>query len=133
LKNLKALGIAVLIALSATLLTGCDSAADTASQNLSTAADQFEIDRTITFYNGITGEWFATVKGYCSINDSGEQLEVTCKVADNQYTKDFLGLSDNVTYFAFQNETADVSLYHRRLLVRPEAILPDIELDIGQQ
>jgi ABC-type Fe3+-hydroxamate transport system substrate-binding protein len=126
--------IAAIILLAAVLtLTGCTSAAEEASKNLSTAADNFEIERKITFYNGITGEFMLTIEGYCSIDDDGNQLEVTCKVDDNEYTKDFLGLSDNVTYISQQTETADVSLYHRRVLIRPETILPEIEFDTGKQ
>jgi predicted small secreted protein len=47
-------------------LTSCNDA-DTASRNLSKAADMFEIDRRIIFYNGITGEYILTIEGKCSI------------------------------------------------------------------
>lgn len=114
-------------------LTGCTSDADRASENLSTAADQFEIDRRIVFVNGITDEYLLTIEGRCSIDDDGNQLEVTCKIADNQYKKHFLGLSDNVTYVAEQLEVADVSVYHYRILFKPENIVPDIDLEAGEQ
>lgn len=119
----------------ASLLTSCASDADTASRNLSVAADQFEIERRVLFYNGITGEIMLTIEGYCSINDEAgaAQLEVTCKEGPNEYTKDFLGLSDNVTYFSQQLETADVSLYHRRVLIKPENFVPDFDVELGEQ
>jgi hypothetical protein len=41
----------VTILLSAGVLTSCESEADIASQNLSVAADAFEINRRIVFYN----------------------------------------------------------------------------------
>ncbi len=109
------------------LVTGCQKDAQIASRNLSEAADMFEIDRRIVFYNGITGEYMLSIEGRCSIEDQGNQLEVTCKTAKNEYKKHFLGLSDNVTYFAEQLTFADVSVYHHRVVFKPQSILPDID------
>lgn len=111
-------------------LVACSNDADVASHNLSRAADNFEIQRRIVFYNGITDSYMLTIEGRCSINHSGGQLEVTCQTGDGEdgYLKHFLGLSDNVTYFVEQLEAADVSLYHYRVVFRPQAILPDIDL-----
>lgn len=114
---------------SAVGLAACQSDSDTASYNLSKAAEQFEIDRRVVFYNGINGEYMLTIEGRCSIEDSKTQLEVTCKVAESEFKKHFLGLSDNVTYFAEQLQTADVSVYHHRIIWKPQAIIPDIDLN----
>lgn len=115
-------------------LAACEKDADVASRNLSRAADMFEIDRRIVFYNGITDTYMLTIEGRCSITDQGNQLEVTCKVSDGAYKKHFLGLSDNVTYFAEQLETADVSVYHHRVIFKPQIIIPEIDLrgDAGE-
>ena len=110
-----------------TLLTGCQNDADIASRNLSKAADQFEIERRIIFYNGITGEYVLSIEGRCSIKDEGYQLEVVCKVGPNKFKKHFLGLSDNVTYFAEQTKAEKVSTYHYRVVFKPQAIVPDID------
>lgn len=104
----------------------CDDA-QIASRNLSKAADNFEIERRIVFYNGITDRYIAVVEGRCSITDDAGQLEVTCKVGPDKFKKDFLGLSDNVTYFAMQTELADVSTYHHRITFKPQTILPDVD------
>ena len=109
---------------------GCKRDAQIASRNLSQAADNFEINRRIVFYNGITNTYMLTIEGRCSINHSKNQLEVTCKVRENAYRKHFLGLSDNVTYFAEQLEVADVSVYHHRIIFKPQSILPDIDVKI---
>lgn len=37
-------------------LAGCSREADVASKNMSVAADQFEVNRRVVFYNGITGD-----------------------------------------------------------------------------
>ena len=108
-------------------LAGCVDDAQTASYNISKAADNFEIDRRIVFYNGITDTYMLTIEGRCSIEDQTTQLEVTCKIGPDAYKKHFLGLSDNVTYFAEQLETADVSVFHHRVTFKPQAILSDID------
>lgn len=117
---------AAILAIAATL-AACEDDASIASYNLSKAADMFEIDRRIVFYNGITGGYMLTIEGRCSIEDQGNQLEVTCKVSDKAFKKHFLGLSDNVTYFAEQMETADVSVYHHRIVFKPQSIVPEID------
>lgn len=103
--------------------------ADIASRNLSKAADQFEINRRIVFYNGITDTYMMTIEGLCSLGnyDKGGELTITCKVGHDAYKKHFLGLSDNVTYFVEQLEAADVSTYHYRVIFKPQSILPDID------
>lgn len=126
-RNLSAL-LAILVA-GAFLLAACDTDADVASANLSKAAEQFEIERRVVFMNGITDQYMLEIIGRCSIEDQGTQLEVTCKRGPNEFTKDFLGLSDNVTYFVQQLGTADVDEYHYRVIFKPEAIVPDIDLE----
>ena len=106
---------------------GCPDDARVASRNLSKAADNFEINRRIIFYNGITDSYMLTIEGRCSIKDQSKQLEVVCRINPNAYKKHFLGLSDNVTYFAEQLETADVSAYHYRVTFKPQTIVPDID------
>jgi len=110
--------------------TACVSDADVASQNLSKAADNFEILRRVVFYNGITGEYMLTIEGRCSLgnSDKARELSVTCKVGPSQFKKHFLGLSDNVSYFVEQLESASVSTYHYRVVFKPSVILPDIDV-----
>ena len=114
--------------LAATLfLVGCSDDAKIASRNLSKSADNFEIDRRIVFYNGITDSYMLTIEGKCSIEDQKNQLEVTCKIGHDQYKKHFLGLSDNVTYFAEQLKTTDLSVYHHRVTFKPQQIIPEFD------
>jgi hypothetical protein len=118
------------------LLMGCQKEADIASKNLSVAADQFEIERRIVFYNGITDTYMLTIEGKCALgnNDSQGEVTVTCKTGPGEYKKHFLGLSDNVTYFAEQLGSKPVDVYHYRVIFRPETIIPniDIETSIGK-
>jgi len=116
-------------ALALVTLAAC-SDADIASKNLSTAADQFEINRRIVFYNGITGDYILTIEGLCSLGnfDGKGQLSVTCKTGPGAFKKSFLGLSDNVTYFAEQIDPAPAGTYQYRVIFKPITIIPAIEL-----
>lgn len=117
-----------LCAAAALALAGCDNAATIASRNLSQAADNFEINRRIVFYNGITGSYMLSIEGLCSQEPIGDRIAVTCKVGPNVFKKHFLGLSDNVTYFSEQLEPAPANEYHYRVTFNPAQIIPDIRL-----
>jgi hypothetical protein len=112
-------------------LAGCREA-DVASRNLSNSADEFKVTRRIVFYNGVTGEYILQIEGLCSLGnyDTEGSLSVTCKTGENSYKKHFLGLSDNVTYFAEQIESVEASAYHYKVVFRPSVIIPDVDLDL---
>lgn len=126
MKKLATLVLGLVMALS---IAGCNDA-DVVSENISTAADQFEVLRRVVFYNGITGEYMLTIEGYCSLGnwDATGELTVTCKTGPDDYKKNFLGLSDNVTYFVEQMDSANVSSAHYRVIFKPSVILPDIDV-----
>jgi hypothetical protein len=117
------------------ILTACSSssAADVASQNLSTAADNFQITRRIVFLNGITDKYLLVIEGFCSLGnfDTAKELSVTCKTGENSYKKHFLGLSDNVTYFSEQIESFNTDPWHYKIIFRPETIVPAIDIKIS--
>jgi hypothetical protein len=125
----KSVFVVVLMALA---LTGCASDADLASHNLSKAADQFQVDRRIVFYNGITGDYILVVEGRCSMGnqDANGELSVTCKIGPEQFKKHFLGLSDNVTYFAEQLESTQADVYRYKVIFKPTTIIPDFDLSV---
>lgn len=106
------------------------SDADVASTNLSKAADNFEVNRRIVFYNGVTGDYILVIEGLCSLgnNDSAGKLTVTCKQGVGNYKKHFLGLSDNVTFFAEQIESSAVDPFHYRVIFKPQSVIPDVEI-----
>lgn len=131
-KTAVAVGLTAGLALGA---TACTRDSERASENLSKEADSFKIERRIVFFNGITDKYLLEIQGRCSISpdDAGDKLDVTCKVGEDQYKKHFLGLSDNVSYFVEQTESADVSVYHYKVIFKPENIIPDIDLQTGNQ
>lgn len=127
--SVKNICVAAAIAiLSSTAIVGC-SDADVASSNLKKAANNFEINRRIVFYNTMNGEYMLVVEGLCSIGSASETkaVAVTCKTGPNEYKKNFLGLSDNVTYFAEQIAPSKVDVYHYHVTFKPSVIIPVIE------
>lgn len=120
----------VAAALLAVALAACSNDADVASQNISTAADNFQVERRIVFFNGITDKYLLEIEGLCSLgnNDKPRELSVTCKTGPSSYKKHFLGLSDNVSYFVEQVDASSVSAYRYKVTFKPEAIVPDIQV-----
>lgn len=121
----------LMVLLGSLLLAAC-APADIAAQNLSTAADNFEITRRIVFYNGITGDYILVIEGLCALGNATTpgELSVICKVSPTEYKKHYLGLSDNVTYFAEQVDSAKTNPFFYRVILRPTTILPDVELQL---
>lgn len=121
--------VLMIAAVAALALAGC-SEADVASNNVSRSADQFEVVRRIVFVNGITDKYLLSVEGLCSLgnHDKSRELSVTCKTGPKKYKKHFLGLSDNVTYFAEQLEAVEADPYHYKVIFRPSTIIPDIDI-----
>lgn len=112
------------------VLPSCEKDADVVSRNISVDADNFKIPRRVVFYNGINGEYILEISGLCSLgnNDTNKRLSVTCKINDKEYKKHFLGLSDNVTFFAEQLNPSVASASHYRVVFKPSVIIPAIEI-----
>lgn len=122
-------------ALMVAALAGCSSASDAkvASQNLSTAADNFEVQREIRGVNTRTGAYLFEVTGRCSIDRESLDYVVTCKQGPNDYRKHFLSRSTDTSIVVAQLAPIDVSVYHTRIILKPENLLPEIELSAGKQ
>jgi len=110
-----------------TLLSACEDEATIASRNLSKDADNFGIMRRVVFMNGFTNTPMLSVEGKCSIDDQGNQLEVTCKTGPKDFEKHFFGKGDNTPYFVEQMAPVNVSVYHNKVTFMPQSILPDID------
>lgn len=121
----------LLMLLAVLALSACDvNDADVVSKNLSTASDNFEVNRRVVFYNGITGDYMLSIEGLCSKDNSStaNTLGIVCKVGPNQYKKHLLGLSDNVTFFIEQIDGVKASPYFYRVTFKPSVIVPDIDI-----
>lgn len=116
-----------LVILAAVLLSSCSDAM-VASSNLSKAADQFEINRRVVFYNGITDTYILSIEGRCSVEFLTDKFVVTVKTSENTFKKHYLGRADNVFPFVEQLDSAGIDVYHYRVIFKPSAIVPNIDL-----
>ena len=128
---------AALLVLSVPLLAACTSDADRASENLSTAAEQFEITRHITAVSGITDTIIFEIEGRCSVESANSALagylELTCKIAEDEYLKSYILESDNLNISIEQVETVDVSVYNYRWIIKPQNIIPNVDIQSDNQ
>jgi len=126
---MKRIGVMAAILIAVLIIAGCTDAM-VASTNISRAADQFEIYRRVVFYNGITDTYILMIEGYCSVGiDEDGDFFVVVKVDNGQFLKHYLGLSDNVTYFAEQIEASKVSTQRYRVVFKPSVIVPAIDIE----
>jgi hypothetical protein len=121
--------VALVVAIS---LTGCESAADKASKNLSKAAENFEVPRRIVGINGITDNVLFSVEGFCSYETGGSTYDVTCKEPDGSVERTTMAKSDNVTIVVSQMGGVHVSLFHSRVIFRPETVVPNFDLSTSK-
>lgn len=112
----------------AVVMCGCSQESEVASYNVSQAAHNFEVNRRVVFYNGITGEYILTIEGLLSVKKENDKLSVIVKTGLNQYKKHYLGVSDNVTWFCEQIESVPADPYHYRIIFRPKTIIPDVSV-----
>lgn len=120
----------ILAALLVAAIAGCSkSEADTANDNLSKAAENFEVPRRIVGINGITDNVLFSVEGFCSYEVPADgTFEAICKNEDGTISRTTLYLSDNVTFVSTQLRGVEVDLFNPRIIFRPETIIPDFDL-----
>ena len=113
-------------------LVGCTSAADRANENLSKAAENFEVPRRIVGINAITDKVLFSVEGYCSYETSGGTIDVICATQSedrkSHVMRTTLGKSDNVTFVSTQLESVEVDFFRPRVIFRPENVVPNFDL-----
>jgi len=119
----------VMTGVTALSLVGCSSNADVVSDNISAAAENFEIARRVIYFNGITDKIMFVIEGRCNIevDEAESQLEVTCRTPEGD-KKHFLGLSDNTTYFVEQVNPVRVSQDYYKVYFNPSTIIPDVDV-----
>ena len=109
------------------ILSGCQVEADRVNYNLTQEADNFNVIRQITVINCLKGDVLFQMTGKMSItaDTQDNQLEVIVEDENGKYKKDFIGLSDNVTYVIEDiTDDTDVSKYHYTLNYNPKMWIP---------
>jgi hypothetical protein len=118
----------------ATGLAACGSNADQVSQNISTEAEQFNVQRRIVGVNGITDKVEFVVEGRCSVErgvSMADTLDVICRYGPRDYRKNYIGLSDNTFFIVTQLKGIKVSEYHTKVVLKPTSIVPNLDLLVG--
>ena len=105
------------------LLAGCTQA-ERASYNLSKEADNFNDIRRLTVINCLQGDVLFQMQGRMAITAEDNQLEVIVENGEDDYSKHFVGLSDNVTYVIEDVEGADVENTKYTLNFNPDMWIP---------
>lgn len=127
--------IAAVASLAVLGTAGCTSAADQANQNLSKAADNFEVPRRIVGVNTITDTILFSVEGFCSYSvGEGGSFEAICLVnrETGEVERTTLGRADNVTFVSTQMGGKEVGLFRPRVIFRPETIVPNFDLSTSK-
>jgi hypothetical protein len=127
MKNFKIVALAIFTLV---LLAGCNTESTVVSSNLSEDADNFKVQRKITFMNTVTDQVLYTVEGNFSIvaDTADNQLEITAKTGSNEYQKHFLGLSPTTVYIVEQKDWVEANKYQFKITVKPSTLIPDIDV-----
>jgi len=135
MKTSRALTYLAAFLLPALLVAGCTSPtnADTADDNLITAAENFEVQRTIVGLSGNDGSVIFFAEGRCSFEyPSGRRVDVICKYGPDEFRKHVFILGDRDSLVVTQEEAIDVSEYHTRIILKPTSLIPNVDIQVGQ-
>lgn len=120
--------VLAMAALAVGMLAGCETEASRVEYNLTQEADNFNIVRQLTVINCLKGDVLFQMTGKMSITADVDdnQLEIIVENEDGNYTKHFVGLSDNVTYTIEDLNLGknDVEKYKYTLNFNPNMWLP---------
>lgn len=135
--RLKKIIAATAVALSALGLASCASPvvndANVVSQNIATAAENFQVNRRILFINNMTSESLQTIEGWCNFElipviEGVAKLEVICKAGKDLYLKHNLIVNNVTTASVEQLDPAGVSADHYKVVIKPSVLVPDIDI-----
>jgi hypothetical protein len=115
----------------ALFVTGCEDDAVIAKNNAAKAADNFEVNRRILFYNTWTDTVVQKIEGLCAI-EYGHRVSVICKVGEdssgNAIVKNsMISTSGQTEVVVEQLDALPVNVYHYRRTFKPQGIIPDVD------
>ena len=131
------IGASLLGILSVGLLAGCATDADRVDENLKQRAEAFDVQRRISVQNNITDKVMMTIEGLCSFEQpTSRRVEIICRIGPDEYVKDVAFLGDNATALieqASEDATKNVSKYHYVVNIKPENVIPDFNVSLGER
>ena len=117
------------------LLSACTSEtnADMADENIKTAAENFEVQRSIIGISGNDGSILFYAEGRCSFEyPSTKRVDVTCKYGPDEFRKHVFIMGERDSLAVTQEEPIDVSEYHTRIILKPQSVIPDVDIQVGK-
>lgn len=118
----KIITIVLTFAICVMLLCGCTES-HKVSSNISQEADNFNVTRKITVINVRDDNiLYELVGNFSLLNEGSNELSVISEVAEGQYKKDFIYLSEWTTYIVQDVSGAYVDQYHYEVNILPQAI-----------
>ena len=115
----KAILILLVLAILCAMFCGCTKA-ENISNNLSKEADKLNITRKITVINVRDDEVLYEIIAKCSLQDEGHnELVIISEVGEGLYKKDFIYLSDWVTYVVQDVTGTYTDPYHYEINILP--------------
>lgn len=113
----------VFLAIVCVSMTSCNDQSDIVSYNVSKEADNFNICRRLTVINSRTDTAIYELEGFFSLkNNYNDELEVICRVGENDYRKHFIYLTDTVLYVVEDIGGTDISPFHYKITFYPQMI-----------
>lgn len=104
------------------LLAGCRES-DRVSHNISQEADNFNVTRKITVINVRDDKvLYELIGNFAMTNEGNNELSVISEVAEGQYKKDFIYLSEWTTYIVQDVSGAYVDQYHYEVNILPQMV-----------
>ena len=124
---MKKIVFVLLIVVSLLCFASC-AASDIVNNNLSHAANNFEVVRKITVYNARTDLIVMEMEGYMSLsNNETNELVVTCKTGANEYKKNYVYLNEYVIYVVEDVTGTVTDPYHYK--VKFYGAIPDVDIN----
>jgi hypothetical protein len=95
-------------------------------------AERFEVNRRITFINGVTNQTMMVIEGHCYMGGVHRgRTSVICQVAHNERKSYSLGLGSNVSFVTEQIDAAPNNLFQPNITFNPTIVIPDIQVNTG--
>lgn len=118
----KLLAMLLVAATLVTMFSGCRES-DRVSYNISQEADNFNVTRKITVINVRDDNILYELVGNFSLaNEGSNELSVISEVAEGEYKKDYIYLSEWTTYIVQDVSGAYVDQYHYEVNILPQMI-----------
>lgn len=110
-----------------------NSDADKVSENIAIEAESFQVQRSITATSGITGEVLFIAEGRCSFEYPYEgRVDAICKYGPEEYRKHTFIIGDQDQVIIAQEEPIDVSEYHTKIIIKPQNVIPEFGISVGE-